>query len=271
MWWVSRLKVESFPFPGTHLDWQTYQLALRTGFVQYGLPLRISLDHDSAFYDNTSQSPFPSRLHLWLVALGIEVVFIDKQPPAAHAIIERTHQTMSRQTLSGQPWCSQGALWYGLDARREAVNSRLPCRSLAGQAPLVAYPQAARSPRPYRLEWEVELLDLGRVYGLLATGRWFRRSSCHGEFRLGMQRYNAGRPCAKTTLEITFDPATLEFVTQTEGAGSSKRFAVLGLTSADLMGDLMAISLPNYQFSLPFTREDWRKMLLADQAMGTTL
>ena len=78
---VSRLKVESYPSLGTHLDWLTYQLALRRGFVQYGLPVRISLDHDSAFYDNTSPSPFPSHLHRWLVALGVEVVFITSHHP----------------------------------------------------------------------------------------------------------------------------------------------------------------------------------------------
>jgi hypothetical protein len=268
---VSRLKVESYPVLGTHLDWLTYQLALRHGFVQYGLPARISLDHDSAFYDNTSQSPFPSHLHLWLVALGIEVVFITKSPPAAHAIIERTHQTMSKQAIKGQQWDSQAALWYELDERREALNERLPCRSLHDQPPLVALPEAAHSPRDYRLEWEEEMLDLGRIHLLLATGRWFRQSNCHGEFWLGMHRYNAGRSCAQSTIEITFDPVTLEFVTQKAGDAAIKRFHALGLTKADLIGDLATVALPNYQFSLPFTRSDWRKMDLAALATGTTL
>jgi transposase-like protein len=268
---VSRVKVASYPQPGTHLDWRTYQLALRCAFVQYGLPVRISLDHDSAWYDNTSQSPFPSRLHLWLVALGVTVVFIAKPPPAAHAIIERTHQTMSGQALRGQTWASQAALWYGLDLRREAVNDRLPCRSLAQQPPLVAYPQAAHPQRPYRLEWEEELLDLRRIDALLATGRWFRQSSCHGEFWLGMQRYNQGRTCAKSTIEITFDPDTREILTRGEGSDITKRFGALGLTKADLMGDLTTICLPNYQFSLPFTPQAWREMELAAQLAGTTL
>jgi hypothetical protein len=268
---VSRVKVESYPALGTHLGWLAYQLALRRGFMQYGLPVRISLDHDSALYDNTSQSPFPSRLHLWLVALGVEVVFITKPPPAAHAIIERTHQTMSKQAIEGQQWESQAALWYGLDERREVVNERLPCRSLHDQSPLVALPEAVHSQRHYRIEWEEEMLDLGRVHTLLATGRWFRQSNCHGEFWLGMQRYNVGRSRSKSTIEITFDPAALEFVALNERDDETKRFKVLGLTKADLMGDLTTTSLPNYQLSLPFTRDGWCKMQLAALSTGTTL
>ena len=268
---VSRLKIESYPYPGGHLDWLVYQLALRCGFVQYGLPLRITLDHDSAFHDNTSPSLYPARLHLWLVALGVEVVFIDKQPPTAHAIIERTHQTMSGQAVQGQRWHSQAALWYALDVCRQARNTRLPCRTLHGQPPRQAYPEAAHSPRPYRLEWEAEMLDLTRIHALLATGRWFRQASCHGEFGLGMQRYNVGRAHARATVEITFDPVAVEFVTQIAGTAQAKHCPAQGLTKAELMGDCTSIAVPNYQFALPFSRTDWRKMLLASCATGTTL
>jgi transposase len=87
---VSRLKIGSYPHLGTRgLDGRDYQLVLRVAFLDYGLPLRISLDHDSAFFDNTSASPYPSRLHLWLTALDVQVVFIQKAPPLEHAKIER--------------------------------------------------------------------------------------------------------------------------------------------------------------------------------------
>ncbi len=268
---VSRLKIASYPQQGSHLDGHVYPVALRRAFAQYGLPRRITLDHDSAFYDNTCQSPYPTRLHLWLVALGVEVVFIEKRPPAAHAIIERSHQTMSGQAVKGQRWGSQAALWYELDERRQVLNERLPCRSLNGQAPLAAYPDAASSPRLYRLEWEEEMLDLARVHALLATGRWFRLASSHGEFGLGTQHYNVSRANARAMLEISFDPATLEFVIQLAGTQQSIRRPALGLTKADLMGDWTTPPLPNYQFGLPFSRQDWCKMQLASDATGTTL
>jgi len=268
---VSRVKVASYPHLGGHLDMDSYQLALRSAFVEYGLPWRITLDHDSAWYDSTSSSPFPSRLHLWLVALGIDVIFIDKPPPAAHAIIERTHQTMSKQALVGQPCSSQSGLWYRLDERRAALNRRLPCRSLGGQPPLSAYPQAAQAPRPYRLEWEEDLLDLSQVDALLASGRWFRQANRHGEFFLSTQRYNQGKAHASETIEITFDPIAHEFLAKSQGSDFSKRFPALGLTKANLMGGPNTLNLPNYQFCLPFLKAERCPGRAEQQPTGTTL
>lgn len=65
--------------------------------------------HGTVFYDNTSRSPFPTRLHLRLLALEIDVSFTRKRCPTDHAI-ERTHQTMTLQALLGQAWPSQTAL-----------------------------------------------------------------------------------------------------------------------------------------------------------------
>ena len=64
------------------------RLVARQRERHYGLPEGISFDHDSVFYDNQTASPFPTLLHLWLIALGIEVRFIHKPPPAEHARIK---------------------------------------------------------------------------------------------------------------------------------------------------------------------------------------
>lgn len=270
---VSRLKVESYPhLAASRLRWQDYQLVLRCAFVQYGLPKTISLDHDSAFFDNTSASPYPSHLHLWLVGLGVQVVFIVKKPPLQHAQIERAHQTLTAQAITGQTWKSQSALRQGLNRRREFLNSVYPSRSLLYQAPLEAFPQASYSGRPYRPEWEDELLDLQRIYAFLAQGRWFREPSVHGEVCLGMQRYSTGVSSAHTTQDVTFDPQTLEFVAKTAGTNRIRRFVAKGITKADLMGELAPFSrLPSYQLALPFTPETWRLNHLAQLVRGTIL
>ncbi len=79
---VSRLKVESYPCLGTtNPPLEAYQLMLRRAFLTTGLPRRISFDHGTVFYDNTSPSPFPTRLHLWLLALGVDVRFTRKCCP----------------------------------------------------------------------------------------------------------------------------------------------------------------------------------------------
>jgi transposase InsO family protein len=151
----SRLKIESCPRtlcrkPGR----KDYFLALRKAFLQFGLPQRISLDHDTVFIDNTLASPYPTRIHLGLVALGIEVVFTRKRRPTDHAQVERSHQTMTAQAIQGQTWGSEQQLWTGLDQRRERLNHSFPLQILGEQAPLQAYPEAISSGRPYRPEWE---------------------------------------------------------------------------------------------------------------------
>jgi len=269
----SRLKVDSFPCLDTsHPSTLDYQLVLRRAFVQYGLPERVSLDHDSVFYDNACASPYPTTLHLWLIALGIEVRFIEKKPPAEHSVIERTHQTVTQQAIAGQAFADGLALQKSLSDRLDFLNLRFPSRSLGGQPPLVAYPAARHSGRPYRPEWEEAMLDMQQVYDYLAQGRWFRRTSSQGQFSLGTHRYGVRKNLSDQTLEITFDPQTGELICLSEDGSQEIRLPVQGLTKSDLMGELgPLIALPAYQLALPFSLSAWREIMLCNDLTGTTL
>jgi hypothetical protein len=269
----SCLKIDSQPcLNTTHANTQDYQLVLRRAFVCYGLPEQISLDHDSVFYDNQTASPFPTNLHLWLIGLGIAVRFIHQPPPAEHARIERNHQTITKQAVLGQTFNQQVELQNGLTGRIFFLNHDYPSRSLNGQPPLTAYPQAAHSQRPYRLEWEPDFLTLPRIYTYLAQGRWFRQTSSTGTFSLGAQRYNARTKLARQTLEITFDPQTGEFICLPEKSTTSFRLLAQGLTKEALMGELDPLNtLPIYQLALPFSRQAWREMMICQDLPGTTL
>jgi hypothetical protein len=269
----SRLKVDSFACLHTsHPNTLDYQLTLRRAFVSHGLPQRVSLDHDSVFYDNASASPYPATLHLWLIALGVEVRFIDQGPPTEHSVIERSHQTMYQQAVAGQVFADGAAIQESLTERREFLNQCFPSRSLGDQSPLGACPQAQHSGRPYRLEWEEDMLDMQRVHDYLAQGRWFRRTSSQGQFSLGTLRYSVGRRLANQTLEITFDPQARELVCLSQDGKQEIRHTIQGLTKATLMGELSPlVGFPVYQLALPFTRSAWRETILCDSLAGTTL
>jgi hypothetical protein len=269
----SRVKVGSLPcLNPAHPSTPDYQLALRQAFVHYGLPQRISLDHDSVFFDNTHASPFPSVLHLWLIALGVEVRFVNKRPPAEHSVIERCHQTVSQQAVVGQHFSDEDTLRESLAVRLDFLNSRYPSRSLAGRPPLSAHPEAGFSGRPYRLEWEEELLDMQRVHDYLAQGRWFRRSGPVGMLSLGHFRYGVGRAFGNQMFEVTFDPQTVEFICSPADGREKIRVAARGLTKSALIGELSPLlACPTYQLALPFSPSAWREMLLANNLTGTTL
>jgi transposase len=270
---ASRLKVDSLPCLNTsHPSTPDYHLILRRAFVRYGLPERISLDHDSVFYDNASASPYPTTLHLWLIALDVSVRFIKKRPPAEHSFIERLHQTITQQAIVGQQFTENDALQQRLSDRLDFLNRHLPCRTLDGQPPLVACPEAQHSERTYRLEWEEEMLDMQRVYDYLAQGRWFRQVSSQGQFSLGAHRYGVGRDFADQTVEITFDSQTRELICLSEDGQRETRLPVQGLAKSNLMGELSPlISSPVYQLALPFSLSAWREMVMCNDLTGTTL
>ncbi len=269
----SRVKVDSFPCLNTsHPNTLDYQVVLRRAFFHYGLPERINLDHDSVFCDNTSVSPYPSMLHLWLIALGVGVRFIEHKPPTEHSVIERAHQTINQQAVAGQTFDDGVALQQSLSDRLDFLNHRFPSRSLGGRSPLVACPEAEHSGRFYRLEWETDMLDMQRVYEYLAKGRWFRRTSSQGQFSLGSHRYNVGQELKEQTLDITFDSQTRELKCLSEDGSVEIRLAIQGLTLSALIGELNPLlTLPVYQLALPFSRSAWREMMLCNDLPGTTL
>jgi hypothetical protein len=252
-------------------DTADYQLALRRAFLRYGLPNGLSLDHDSAFFDNTSASPYPSQLHLWAIALGVTVRFIHVGRPTEHGFIERTHQIIDQQTLLGVEFVAPIGLQPALDSRLEFLNHDYPSRSLAGQAPLAAHPTAVHSGRAYRPEREADLLDLQRVYDYLAQHRWFRHVTTQGQFTLGTYRYGLGKAWANQTIEVHFDPHTQEFVCQSEDGEHLQRLASTGLTKATLMGELHLEHFTPYQYAFPWSADACRLNLIHAEATGTIL
>jgi hypothetical protein len=249
-----------------------YQLALRRAMLRFGRPLRLSLDHDSVFYDTKSASPYPSRLHLWAIALGMEVVFIHEGRPTEHGFIERTHQIVDDQALLGREFTDPSAIQSDLAQRLDFLNSQYPSRALSGQPPLTAYPAASHSGRPYRPEYEMDLLDLDRVYRYLAQNRWFRQvSTPGGQFTIGAYRYGLGKTWANQEIEITFDPQTQEFICRSEDGQATQRLLAKGLTKADLMGELDMTRFPDYQYAFPWSADVCRLNLLHQEMTGTTL
>jgi hypothetical protein len=246
-----------------------YQLALRRGFFCFGMPQRISLDHDSAFFDNTTPSPFPSQFHLWLLALGIGVRFLEHRPPREHSFIEHSHQIVYRQTIEGQSFAPADLEPY-IEQRLEFLNQYFPSRSLHQQPPLTAYPQAIHSGREYRPEWEAELLDMQKVYVYLSKQIWYRQVSAQGQLMLGAQRYGLGKDWQKQPVRITFDQETQEFICSTLELQKTERFRAIGLTKQDLMGELNMAAFANHQYAFPWSIMSIRQNQTAD-LIGTTL
>jgi Homeodomain-like domain len=248
-----------------HPTTQDYQLAIRRAACDWGLPKRLEVDRDSVYYDNTSKSPFPTRLHLWLLALGVEVGIGPAHCPQKRGQTERSHQTWYHQVLEGQTFATYEALDQALRQRRDVMNEHLPCASLDGRSPLAACPEARRPQRLYRPEWEEQLLDLSRVHAYLAQGRWFRKASNVGAVSVGDYRYGLGPQWARYEVEITFDPTDKCLVFTAPGKKDAKRLPIKGPSKTELMGELGPLANFNhFQLALPFTWAEWRMTRLSE-------
>lgn len=267
----SKVKLLSYPcWLGSHHacrhpTTEDYQLAFRLAATKWGLPDRVHVDRDSIFYDNGSKSPFPTRFHLWLLALGVELVIGPPDSPTERGLTERSHQTWAQQILQGQTSMTWEGLLQALQHRQVFLNERLPCASLGQRPPLVAHPDARQPRRLYRPEWEADLMDLARVYTYLAQGRWFRKASNVGVVSLGDHRYGLGKDWARKEVEITFDPQDQHLVFYTPAGNLTKRLPIKGISKSELMGELgPLVNLHHFQLALPFTWDEWRVTRLSE-------
>lgn len=262
---VGRHRVERHP------DTEDYQIALRLAFTDWGLPEQLQVDHESVFYDNRSPSPFPTRLHLWLLALGIGLTFSGVCRPTDQGLTERSHQLWTDQVILGQTFTDWDHLFLALKQRRTFLNEQLPCRSLDNQPPLLAYPQARHSQRPYRPEQEVDLLDLQPVYDYLAQGRWFRRVSQAGTFSLGGQVYFISTKLAQQQIEITFDTSDRHLVCRLADQHIFARLPLRGICKDTLMGSFAHhFNLPHFQLALPLDFSALNRVRLCAVLAGMT-
>ena len=228
-----------------------YRTACRLAFVEFGLPQQISLDHDSAFVSTSSASPFPTAFVLWLVALGVQVRFIQAPPPQEHARVEGRHALAFAQALQGRPFASWGAVQQALDQQRAFTNRTYPVPKLNYQPRLTAFPQARHSGRSYHPQHEAALLDLERAKHYLSQGRWYRNVNRQGQCSLGGYRYTLGKAWAGRRVSITYDLAedALAFTWKEEHQHQSMK----GLDRGTLLGQTAPWQLPaTLQLPLPF-------------------
>ena len=185
----------------------------RIAFTQWGLPEAIQTDRDTIYVDS-GQTPFPNRLVLWWVGLGIEHSLIPRNTPRRNGTVERSHRTLKERTLVNQDFESAEALQNQVDADWHELNSECPSRARGcnGKPPLLAHPELLVSHRPYRPEWELELFDLKRVDAYLANFTWIRTATSVGQLRMRRLRYSLGKAWAGQEIATTFDPEHRQFV-----------------------------------------------------------
>ena len=222
-----------------HPKTNDYQATLRLSFMEWGMPMNLQTDHESAFFDNKTKSPFPTKLHLWLIGLNIKLYYTPSGKPHKQGSVEKSHQTMHRQITTGRCFETEKESFDFTQQRRKRLNEDIPSTVTQNLPPLVANPNACFSGRKYDLQKEVSIFDVVLVYNYLTKGRWFRRVAANKTISIGGYLYHLTKAEPKLELEILFNRDLDGFDCFNADGHLIEHVQTQGLTFKELSGDLI--------------------------------
>jgi transposase InsO family protein len=123
---------------------ETVKARLEQVFRRYGLPERILADNGSP-WGTTGSGETHTRLTIWLLDLGIEVVHGRPYHPQTQGKDERFHRSLKAEALDGRRLGDLDEAQAAFDAWREIYNTRRPHEALGLAVPASRYRMSHRS------------------------------------------------------------------------------------------------------------------------------
>lgn len=201
------------------------QAALRALFARWGLPERVRADNGWPW---GAAGDLPPALALWLLGLGVGVVWNRPRRPQENGIVERFHGLVA-------PWaepatCADFAAWrQRLAWLVELQRDRYPVDGT--QSRREAWPDLTAVARPYDPAREAEPWDLDRVTAYLAQGLWPRQVDKVGRISLYHRPYSVGRRHAGRRVFVGFDPDALAWVVRDQAGRELRRHPAAQITA----------------------------------------
>jgi hypothetical protein len=166
------------------------QAVLRQWFARWGLPGALRLDNGPPW---GGSHDLPPDLALWVLGLGIALVYNRPRHKQGNAVIERDHGVCQRWVEAAT--CPDLAtLQTRLDWATTTQRERYPVRD--GQSRLAASPALAGGGRPYDPAREAGVWDERRVWAWLGEPVWTRRVDKVGRISLANRPLGVGRAWA---------------------------------------------------------------------------
>lgn len=231
------------------------QGAIREFFRGWGVPQRLRVDNG---YPWGKQVDLPSGLALWLMGVGVTVIWNRPHHPQENAKVERQHGLVDQWVEPSQ--CQDGVeLVRKLAWAAQIQRERYP--AINGQTRAQAYPQLLDGGREYGREQERQWWDIGRVRRHLAQGVWVRRVNKCGQITMYNRGYTVGREHAYRNVAVLFDPDSNQWVVRSDRGEEWVRHAAVEI-------DQESILLLDVGYIKPHRRVRWRcdSWLIADRA-----
>ena len=182
------------------------QAELRRCFEHWGRPASVRVDNGNPW---GSCGDLPTPLALWLIGLGIQVIWNPPRRPQDNGVVERS-QGVASNWAEPDRCRSVAELQRRLNEEDRVQRELYPhgsCRSR-----LEAYPSLRHSKRPYSVAWERGHWSWDTVLGQLAGVMMPRKVDCSGKIGLYNEKLYVGSFIKGKEVMVHFDAGAAEWV-----------------------------------------------------------
>lgn len=127
---------------------QTVTEVLRGAFRRYGLPEAMLMDNGNPWGDSIRSSqgrPYYTQLGVWLMRLGIQVIYSRPGHPQTHGKNERFNGTLKAELLAYQQFADLREAQTQFDGWRNRYNVERPHQGIGDQVPMDRFRVSPRS------------------------------------------------------------------------------------------------------------------------------
>jgi hypothetical protein len=180
-----------------------------------------------------SVGDLPTDLALWLIGLGVEVIWNPPRRPQDNGVIERSQGTGKRWA---EPHTCRDAdeLQRRLDDLDAVQRREYP--SVAGKTRIEAFPGLAHSGRPYDPAAEGSLWDRGAVARHLSGYTAVRRADPSGNVSVYNRNRYVGTGLKGRTVYVRLDPDEMAWVFQGRDGSCYRRQPADELSAERIIG-----------------------------------
>jgi hypothetical protein len=221
----------SFPPQGS---WQKVppaeiQELFRRVFTRWGLPQAVRVDNG---YPWGTPRDLPTELALWLIGLGVEVIWNPPAQPRENPKVERC-QGVADAWAEPHTCAGPAQLNDHLDWTCQIQRHDYP--SIHGASRVDKFPQLMNPRRSYQPSQEPGLWKLDRVDQWLSQGVWVRRVGKTGVISMYGHRRSLGRTYCGQEVVVRFDAAKRYWIVADSGGEVLAQFLAWELSQERIL------------------------------------
>jgi hypothetical protein len=179
---------------------QRVQAVLQRYFQRWGRPRKMRVDNG---YPWGSWSDLPSQLALWLIGLGVQMIWNPPGQPQCNGVVERSQGTAKRWA---EPLTCRSVRTLQKRLNRVDYLQREKYPLAKGQSRLAMYPTLRNCRRRYTMNWEKKHWSLSLILTHLSSYAVTRRVDSSGQVRLYNRHYYVGSRHVGKWVYVSFDP-----------------------------------------------------------------